>query len=181
MISRLSTLFLIVVISGCGLKYEVLKNGYTKVPRNDYKFENKQESVTLGVIPFRTDCIYEELSNFNNQPARKDVGNKETFFYETLRFYDNGCINIFLLNRDNVNIEFNPEFFGYRGVYYSVNNRWKFDLFAPQSERAIYGIISGEISLNGDTISLIRENGYQNRFVIHEIEKLNLIEYSANW
>jgi hypothetical protein len=169
-----------------------LNNGITKVPANKNYFKNKQyfnESL-LKVID--TAAIYEEKYSYHS--FEKDftpINNNKWYSTNNLvsiyRFYSNGCINLFFL-RNGYEIEkndLNPEYNGYRGVYY-IDNKENIELelftILGYGLTPLYGIDAIKLEIRGDTILMKRLHTPTSITVYtkKELPKEYLI-YKADW
>ena len=168
---------------GCVIKSYTLQNGVTKVPYNSDLFKNKSKFDKSILAIVDTSVIYEEFNQRYNVLSRFDT-NLETRIYDVYRFYSDGKFNNFLLDRKkqiDVN-DFNPEFNGYRGVYYLENGKIKFDLFAESNELGWLGELNGTFTFIGDTL-YVKNREAPNNINIYIKRKLpsKYLQFNGNW
>lgn len=171
-----------VLISSC-LKTITLQNERTPVPAKSdvYKNKTKFEKSLLRVVD--TNVIYEFFNQSYNVLQRLDT-NIETRTYGVYRFYPDGALNFFSLNRDKPldSIYFNPKYNGYRGVYYLENKKIRYDLFAEINGWGWIGRLSGTLTFIGDTLYVKRD--YSTMYIdIYIKRKLpdGYLDYKADW
>lgn len=155
----LYTLVVFLLLS-CNMKTYKLLNKRTKVPVDATAYNNKSKFNSLLLNNVDTSVIYEEFDTRYNILKRLD-NHIESSIYNVYKFYPNGCINNFYLDRRNEPIpinELNPLFTGYRGVYYSENNKIRYDLFAEIDQRQHTGKITGTLTFSGDTLYVKRDD-----------------------
>jgi hypothetical protein len=183
---HISKFFLIVLAFGsmtACMKTFTLQNGRTKVPTKTLVYKNKVnfEKALLNVVD--TAVVYEEFNKRYNVLTRLD-NHIETSFYAVYRFYPNGELNYFVLDRDRPQgtNDFNPEYKGYRGVYYSEKSKIKYDLFAPSNELRWIGKLTGEFTFSGDTLYVRRdESPKEVDIYIKRTLPPEYFQYKANW
>jgi len=136
---RKSAIILISLLTfSCGMKTFILQNGFSKAPINPSQYiERKTFDITLMKI-IDTDAIYEEYSD------KYTVIKKYDNYVSFLRFYSNGCFNIFYSDKNIVEKDmFDPKKSGYRGYYNRINSEIKFDKFGEINQMKAYGKLSG--------------------------------------
>jgi hypothetical protein len=139
-----------------------LNNGRTKVPANKNYFKNKQyfnESL-LKVID--TAAVYEEKYSYRSfEKDFTSINNEKSYrtdgWTSIYKFYSNGCVNYFSF-KNGYEIEkndLNPEYNGYRGIYYIDNKgNIKIDEFVivGYGFTTLYGMDAMKVEIRGDTI-----------------------------
>lgn len=144
---------IILFFTTCRLKTFILQDNITKVPIDTSVYKNKVkfDSTLLNVI--ETDIVYEEYSTERNSLCRTD-NHFDTEYFGVYRFYPNGCLNYFVLTRDDIidTNTFNPQVRGYRGLYYKEKGKIHFDLYAESNELGHIGRLTGTLTVSGDTL-----------------------------
>jgi hypothetical protein len=105
--------------------------------------------------------------------------------YCLLRFYPNGNFNEFYVPRNTTDlniVDLDPNYRGTRGVYFMLDNKIRFEHFAPTSELGTIGKQRGHILVRGDTLILNTEKpaAFSEVFVRKILPK-NLLRYNADW
>jgi hypothetical protein len=153
-----------------------------KIPVDKQFFRNKINVSSIENIDYNAIYIKAYYVGYNNELF--DSRDKKHNFIDGLRFYENGCVNSFIL----VNVgdftdllPLNPAVTGYRGVSYKSKNKQMFAMLVPVTEYRRYGIKKYEISLKGDSLFV-----YDKRFHSHyiylkqELSEENL-KFKADW
>ena len=136
------------------MKVYTLLDKVTDVPKKNEVYKNKEKFNVSILNIIDTAVVYEELNTDKNLLERLVNCNGCHRKYLMYKFYPNGCFNVFSFRKDSslsVN-EFNPNYTGHRGVYYTENNKIKYDYFAGIDQRQHTGKITGTIRINGDTL-----------------------------
>ncbi len=137
------------------MKTYTLANGRSRVPADNSVYANKSkfDQSLLDIID--TDAIYEEYNTHYKTLSRLDT-NVETVTYGCYRFYPDGCLNFFTLNRNEVITaqDFDPSYRGYRGVYYLESRKIRRDLFAEINQQRDIGKLMATLEFRGDTLFL---------------------------
>lgn len=173
----------IILLISCEMKTYLLKDGITKVPIKKDVYENKVKFDKSLLTTIDTGAIYEEFDTYRNVLKRLDSDSKRSF-YGVYRFYANGKFNSFGIDK-SVPLDskmFNPEYRGYRGVYYLDKNQIRYDLFAPSNELRWIGKLTGTFRFSGDTLYVQRDESpqYINVYIKRELPK-EFLQYNANW
>ena len=171
--------------SSCGIKTFYLEDSKTfKVPRNPRKYiKNIPFNDSLKNI-INTNYIYEEFNEQLNLPSRLSKG-ESAKYYSVLRFYPNGCLNIFLLNKERESILtkniFNPKYNGYRGFYNKINNQITFEKFVEINGLGELGKLSGTISIKNDTLFLYTKKNNETKVYIKRELNEQMLNYIGDW
>ena len=187
---RIFVFMSILQLAGCGIETYILNDGITEVPVNTYVFANKKKVDTFFLRFIDTEVIYEEFDVSNNILRRLD--NKiETSIYTAYRFYQNGNLNVFALSRNNSidKNSLNPEYSGYRGVYYTEDGQVRFDYFAADEQLRKHTYrISGEFTFKGDTLFVQRDHSkgiskihFPQRVYLKRELPPGYLNYNADW
>jgi hypothetical protein len=174
-------IFMLQLIS-CNMKTYKLLNNKTSVPSdiNAYKNRSKFDVSLLNIID--TSVVYEEYDRNYNILKRTD-SHKENSIYAVCRFYSNGCMNKFFIDRKTVLTpnEFDPLYAGKRGIYYKENNKIRFDLFAEIDQQRHIGRLTGALTFNGDTLYIKRDDLSYREIFIKRTLPPEYFQYKANW
>lgn len=143
----------------CSMKIYTLLDKVTDVPKSNdvYKNKSKFTSTLLSIVD--TGVVYEEFDKNKNMLMRLDDCTA-CRGYTIYKFYSNGYFNRFYFERNSALPigEFDPLYTGYRGVYYSENNKVKYDFFAGIDQRQHTGKITGTLTFRGDTLYVKRDD-----------------------
>ena len=170
------------ILLSCNMKTYSLLDKITDVPINTNVYKNKSKFSASLLKTIDTGVVYEEYDRSKNILMSLD---KCTACrgYRIFRFYSNGCLNMFFFDRNStlpVN-EFDPLYAGYRGVYYSEDNKIRFDLFAEIDQRQHTGKLSATLTFSGDTMYLKRDDlSYTEIYIKRKLPPEYFI-YQANW
>lgn len=179
---------LVLLMTAC-MRVYLLKDGITQVPIDPDVYENKIKFDKSLLDWIDTEAIYEEFDHQYKVLNRLD-NHIETSIYATYRFYPDGRFNVFILDREMPldSNTFNPEFNGYRGIYYKENGKIRYDYFSSISERGDIGKISGCFKFNGDTLYVKRDDIkginrtiYPVNVYINRQLPLDYLDYKADW
>lgn len=171
--------------------YSILKNESTKVPKDKAYFKNIYDSKykVFNHKEIDTNSLY-KLEYYTL--------NKVKYFHryehvDFIKFYTNGRVNKFnyymnysvneKVNKENIRINLDPKFSGYRGVFYENDGSFYIDFSEPITELRNYGISKYEIvSISRDTLK-IRKNKKNSSIYVYKRQKLPLdsLKYKANW
>lgn len=172
----------ILQLTSCNMKTYKLLNNTTRVPSdtNVYKNKSKFDISLLSVID--TLAVYEEYDRNYNILKRTD-NHIENSIYGVCRFYSNGCMNEFFVDRKTVLTpnEFNPLYEGKRGVYYKENNKIRSDLFAEIDQQQHTGKLMATLTFSGDTLYIKRDNLSYTDIYIKRKLPLEYFKYKTNW
>jgi hypothetical protein len=172
----------VVLMTACMSTY-TLRNGITKVPAKPSMYKNKAKFDNSLLTLIDTGSIYEEFDKHYNVLTRLDT-HIETSVYGVYRFYPDGTFNLFFIDRDKPlqPNDFNPEHNGYRGVYYSEENKLRYDLFAPSNGLGWIGKLTGTFRISGDTLYEIRDVDKKHIDIyIKRKLPLDYLDYKKNW
>jgi hypothetical protein len=164
------TLFLtsaLCVLVSCGSRTTTLLNGITVAPKDKSIFRNagKFDSSLYGIIDtavayeeyrdvYRYDDIYHQYRHKYSALARLDTSGASDNFYSIVRFYPNGRLNYFVINRNKpfTARAVDPRYNGYQGIYYSEGEKLKIDLFTRTSGMGSYAIEKQTFRTRADTL-----------------------------
>ena len=175
-------MFLYVCLLSCNMKTYKLLDGISRVPTEQSVYKNKIKFDTTLLAIIDTNAIYEEYDQELRILKRLNI-HMGRGTYGVLRFYPNGCLNEFGLDRDKrlAKGDLNPLYHGYRGVYYNENSKIRFDLFAEVDQRQHIGLLKGTIYFNGDTMYFKRDDlSYKEIYIKRKVLQENL-NYTADW
>jgi hypothetical protein len=172
------------------MKVYTLLDKVTDVPKSNAVYKNKSKftSTLLGIVD--TGVVYEEFDPNYNILTRLDNHIENNNLYRLFRFYPNGCFNRFTINKDkNLDvIFFDPNYAGYRGVYYADNSKIRYDFFAGIDQRQHTGKITGTLTFSGDTLYVKRDDrkglnatDYSTEIYIKRKLPPEYFQYKANW
>jgi hypothetical protein len=171
------------------MRVYLLKDGITQVPVDTDVYANKIGFDKSLLDCIDTEAIYEEFDHQYIVLNRLD-NHIETSIYATYRFYPDGRFNVFILDREMAldSNTFNPEFNGYRGIYYKENGKIRYDYFSSISELGYIGKITGTFKFNGDTLYVKRDDTKGINKTIHPVNiyikrqlPLYYLDYKSNW
>jgi len=159
-----------------------LRDGITKVPVRTSVYKNKIKFDKTIAAVIDTSAFFEEIDP-NFKVLKRLDSNVENSFYGVYRFYSNGYLNYFVVNRDTP-IEsdfFDPQLHGYRGVYYLKKNKICYDLFCTINQAGWIGLLTGHFTIKGDTLIV---TSYQSKGIEVYVkrkapESVNV--YRGNW
>lgn len=160
----------------------LLSNQRTRVPSDSKVYINKQKFDRNILTIIDTNVIYEKFDSRNAILARDDY-REENNIYDVIRFYPNGCFNIFFINKTkNLSKQnFDPNYTGYRGVYYNEGSKIKFDLFAEVDQQGHIGKLSGILEFNGDKLILKRDDlKYSEIYIKNKIPN-DYLKFNPEW
>ena len=171
------------------MKTYKLLDRVTDVPINISAYKNKEKFNPTLLKVIDTSVVYEEFDAAKKMRVSLDYCTS-CRGYSIYKFYSNGCFNVFFFNRNSalpVN-EFNPFYSGYRGVYYTNENKIQFDLFAEIDQRQHTGKITGTLSFRGDTL-FVKQNDirglnattYPIEVYVKKKLPIEYFIYKANW
>lgn len=141
---------MVVLLISCAMKTVRLQDGRTKVPALSKVYKHRQTPDPIVFARIDTNCLYWRVS---------PVDNSLIVIY---RFYSNGTLNCFaFLAKSSVDLskELDPEYNGYRGIYYLKDDELKCDLFVPNSGLG-HKELGKEVStfrIKGDTLFEFRK------------------------
>lgn len=160
-----------------------LKNNITKVPFDNkvYKNKIKFDEELLKIVD--TGVVYEEFNEKYKILTRLD-SHVENRFYGIYRFYLNGCFNLFYVDRNIPQKEndFDPNYRGYRGVYYREKGEIKSDLFSIVNDWGWTGKLNETFTFVGDTLYVTRYKSPNNpyKYVKRKLP-IEYLKYKADW
>ena len=177
------------ILLSCNMKTYLLEDKVTKVPFDSIAYNNRSKFTFSLLSIVDTNIVYEEVDMRYNTLARLD-NHRDNSVYGIYKFYQNGRLNYFLINRDrllNPN-NFNPENSGYRGIYYSEKNKIKYDLFVISSELGEIDKQTGTFSFSADTLYSNRKNAkginatnYATKVYVKRKLLPEYFQFKANW
>ncbi len=157
-------------------------DGRTKVPVDTTVFTKRGLFDKSLIQIVDTAVIYEEFSQRYGVLQRLD-DHIETSFYDIIRFYGNGCINFFIIDRD---MQFspqklNPRYSGLQGLYYFEKGRIRIQLCGRTDQRGGQGLIYSTVKISGDTLYEKRDNSpFENIYVKRRFPE-KFLSYTPYW
>ncbi len=181
-------LFLLLFVSCGSMETKVLLDGSTKIPLDDNFFnKNYRKNATVKLIEgVDYNSIY--VGGYyrdHYEVLKSNFDNKDRAYLNVLKFYENGCVNLFFFKKSDVLSDkipqLNPENSGNRGVCYSNGGENKLAIFTIVSENLKRGIYSATIGVNGDSLFVKREDeNFTAIYIKKQLPKKNK-KYTANW
>ena len=120
------------------IKYKKLDDGITKIPLDKFFFDknyrDKYKIVLSKMID--TNSVYVESFYLDSKGKSSSSQNGCNSFINGLKFYGNGCLNNFIINKDSLyNLpKLNPEKAGYRGISYIKGKDTLVEIIVPIDE-----------------------------------------------
>jgi hypothetical protein len=148
----------------------------SKVYKNRYLFDNKLCEL------IDTNTFYYEYNTNVNCLERYNIDSKDNF-YGVYKFYGNGNLNYFMIDKNKYlkNTDFDPDYGGYRGIYYSGDNEIRFDIFVRINSWGWFGKSEGSIYVRGDTLFVKKDvSHYPKIYIKMDIDRINTF-YRGNW
>ena len=191
---RIAVLYvLLIFFFSCSIKTTTLENGLTKVAlnKNVYKNISKFEKNLLDMVD--TSVVYESFTEKNyygiNDSETVNIVDRLNFkdsrvIYSCYKFYDNGKMNLFILNRnDSVLTQktFDPNYNGYRGIYYRNKNKILGDLITRVTGYGRIGKSRTEFEFVGDTLFVYSEPYKHKSIYLKRKIQTELLEHKAEW
>lgn len=173
---------LVLTLASC-MKTLTLQNGVTRIPADSSVYVNKIKFTKELLKVVDTNVVYESYNMRYQELDRLDTHREITHYY-VYRFYPNGCFNCFVINKKKEldTVEFNPDYNGLRGVYYSETNKIRYDFFASINDHLDMGRITGEFIFSGDTLFVTRDDlPGNNRIYIKRRLPAEYFQYKATW
>lgn len=173
---------IVLLFLSCQMKTYTLQNGKTKVPKKSSVYANKSKFEVSLLSIIDTTVVYEEFDIDKKILLRYD-NDITTKFYGIYRFYSDGYFNLFIINREDVldTNSFNPEYRGYRGVYYKEDNQIRYDIFTIINELGHIGKLSGTFKISSDTLLVNRDVNKYPRMYIKRVLPSSFLNHQANW
>lgn len=168
-----------------------MEGGYS-VATNPKVYANKSKFNKSLLTQIDTLVIYEEFKTIYwegteaisvNIVARKNVRDLYSRF-SNYRFYNNGCFNVFILDRQDSILKkrmFNPKYNGLRGVYYKEGDKIKGDYIGKVADSGMKGVIKKEFKFKGDTLFVIDKKEGWNRIYLKRNIPTELLNHNAGW
>ena len=181
---RLS-IILFLFFTSCGVKSIKLKDGITRVPRDQFFFnENYRKKYSfnkLSEIDFNS--IYVESYYVSQKGKLYDSQKGDHSFINVVKFYDNRCVNFFSIEKNDINNlpVLNPEERGNRGVLYNKNNETLADIVVPADDSYRLGKKTYVINVKGDTLFLFDKKSKSKYIYIRKQLSEKNLKYKANW
>lgn len=184
-------LVFILLLTSCGIRTTVLKDGVTRIAINEKVYHNKLKFNSLIIDKIDTTVIYEECRTVFlkdglpvNVLARQETENRNTF-YSAYRFYNNGCFNVFILNRETdaslSSNDFNPDYAGHRGIYFKEKSKIKGNLITQVTGYGETGTIREIFQFEGDTLYVTSGNPKQTYIFVKRNLPTDFLKWKANW
>jgi hypothetical protein len=182
---RFCLIVILFFVSCEAIKYRRLEDKITKIPSDKFFFDKNYRNKYAILSPSKidTNAIYIEncyVSSDGKIFSSKDGLNS---FINGIKFYGNGCINSFSLDKNKLNniIDLNPSVSGYRGICYKSKNDTLVEIIVPIDENYNLGRKKYTMRMSKDTLFL--ENKEASSKYIYLKSKLegNNIQYKSNW
>lgn len=159
--------FLFIGLVSCGMRTTRLGDNISRVPKNTNAYKNRVKFDSSVLQYFDTSVVYEEYNSWKGILSRYDSADLHGF-YEIYRFYPNGFMNCFVIDRNKplVPKEFDPEYNGYRGVYYKKGSKLKGELFTAVNGLGHMGKLTERLIIKGDTLIVVTGENRNRSFFI---------------
>jgi hypothetical protein len=188
------TFIFIILLIGCGIKTTVLQDGTTRVAVNQKVYKNISKFDTSMVTVIDTTVIYEAyntLYNENGIPVYKKLARLTTKienpdnYYHVYRFYNNGCYNLFILDREKDaslgKNDFNPDYAGNRGIYFKEDSVFIGNIVVQKNGIGERGIRKELFYFSGDTLfRTIKNSPYTQIFIKRNVPS-DYLKWKATW
>lgn len=170
------------IFTSCGIKNTLLLDGITKVPIDEKSYLNKIKYDSTMQKYFDVNCIYEEYDQGHSMPSRL-CQEYEYPLYSAFKFYSNGCLNLFFLEKrkELLDINLDPNYAGYRGVYYEEEGVFRIEFFGVVDELKSLGKIKGTLTVKGDTLISYTDNLKYPKYYIKRKLPDTFKKYNAKW
>jgi hypothetical protein len=175
--------FLVAGLVSCGMRTTRLGDNITRIPKNTTVYKNRARFDSSVLKYFDTSVVYEEYNSWKGILSRHDSADLHGF-YDIYRFYSNGFMNCFVIDRNKplVPKEFDPEYNGYRGVYYKKGKKLIGELFSVINGMGQMGKIRERFIIKGDTlIKITGENRDRTLYVKRKLPPEYLIYTNPQW
>jgi hypothetical protein len=196
MVRKINSLLVIIIAISCDSpKSILLGDNITKVPLDNIIFNHKQQLSKVSK-DIDTLVLYEKFTKYGYVPSNEGLPKKIKInlperlnfknprgVYETYRFYENGCVNFFILVKGDslTKEELNPQFSGYKGIIFKLNDEIAIDSYVQAGEMGNHGISRKFVKILGDTLIITgKGETYSEYFIKRKIPKEWLI-YKADW
>lgn len=167
------------------IKSKKLDDEISKIPVDKFFFHknyrDKYPVMLLKMID--TNSVY--IESFYLDSKGELLSTKKGFnsFLNGLKFYGNGCVNNFVINKDSlVNLpELNPLRRGFRGISYIKNKDTVIEIIAPIDENYTLGKKQYYLKVRTDTLFLEeKQTSLKYIYLRHKLNDTN-IKYKADW
>lgn len=175
-------LFIFLVFTSCGLKTFTLQDGITEVASNPKVYSNKVKFLRSELGSIDTLTIFEEYNTFEKILERYNYKQARSH-YGAYRFYGNGCFNYFILDRKDTILStkmFDPNYSGWRGIYYKNKNKIKGDLSNQISGMGEIGKLTMSFEFKGDTLFVSAKNRDREVYIKRYLP-ISVLNRQANW
>ncbi|MHA3789519.1 hypothetical protein ACX0HA_15010 [Flavobacterium hauense] len=181
--------FLVLVLAVCSIasiKYRLLSDGITKVPRDATFFDKQYRDKYNVSMPEGADttALYVEryYVGFGGEVFEQGK-DREGQLLSVIKFYPNGCVNEFFIGNNQLEQlpELDPEVRGYRGVSFVKKNERVLDMAVPINELYHLGIKSNKIEIKGDTLVVLNSRSNSEYIYIKYKNKQIQNKYKAVW
>lgn len=149
------TVMFFTLLVSCTVKTRYLNNNRTRVPLDNSVFSHRPPYNFVLSSMIDTTAIYEEYSIDQDISERLNNQSLDRKKYSVLKFYANGCFNLFSFNKGEKYpglIEMDPEFSGLRGIYYYNNGQVFMELYTSVDEFQNMGSSKSILRISGDTL-----------------------------
>lgn len=181
--------FLILMIAVCGMaaiKYRLLSDGITKVPKDAAFFDKEYRGKYKVSLPEGADttALYAERYYVDFEGKMFEKGKeREGELLGVYRFYPNGCVNEFIIANNELERmpSLDPEVRGYRGVSFVKKGERVLDMAVPINELRHLGVKSLKIEIKGDTLIVADSRARSKNIYIRIKNKQLQSGYKADW
>lgn len=181
-ITKIIVITLVSALMSCAMRTSLLKDNVTRVPWDSsvYSKGSGFDSSLLSIID--TSVVYEAFEIRYGVLSRLD-SNRETGIYGNYKFYSNGRLNYFILDRDKELLPgtLDPAFTGYRGIYCFDRGRIRGDLFTSISGKREPGRLNLTFDVKADTLFETVRNGELKYKRIYVKRKLPVAFFKSSW
>ncbi|MCD0467651.1 hypothetical protein [Flavobacterium sp. ENC] len=167
------------------IKSKKLDDGITKIPVDKLFFHKnyryKYHVVLSKVID--TNSVYIESFYLDSKGELFSTKKGFNSFLNGLKFYGNGCLNNFVINKDSLlNLpELNPLRTGFRGISYIKKKDTVIEIIAPIDENYNLGKKQYYLKVRTDTLFLEeKQTSLKYIYVRHKLNDNNT-KYKADW
>jgi hypothetical protein len=192
MVRKINLLLVIIIAISCDSpKSILLGDNITKVPLDNIIFNHKQPLSKISK-DIDTLALYEEFTEYDytsterikiDIPERLNIKEPRSV-YKAYRFYENGCVNLFFFGKEDslTKEKLNPQFSGYRGIIFKLNDQIIIDCYVRMGELGYGGVLRSYVEIKGDTLIITRKRDklHIEYFIKQKIPKEWLI-YKSDW
>ena len=177
----------------CSIRTTTLENEITKVAVNKKKYKNlsRFDKSILDIVD--TSVIYESFTEKNyygiDDSETVNIVDRLNFkdsysFYSCYKFYENGRVNLFALNKNDSILTkktFDPNFRGSRGIYYKKNDNIFAELIGRVTGPGRIGKNRVKLKFVGDTLFVYSKPYNHERIYLKREIPNELLNHKAEW